>query len=485
MKMKIAVILLALAALLFCLFGCGQDASPVKSRTVKQHGKKVTVLSYTPSDLDFRGSHTPLILFLSDAVFTKESALQAIIANGLKALADRESCTVIFLSPADGKAWSSADYTRLQTVAGSTKDSWFPGDASGDGFSGGLFLSSHFRIYVFAEGSAADFVKKTLDVPGADFLITEYGMNCGGFAAGYVYASDGFTESSVTAGWASVKGRTRMFTDKDTSLACICLDYADLGITVVKSFYTAASGRVIEYYAYTPASVASDAVTPLVVLFHGRGMHPDAYAYQSAWPAAAAAHGFRIISVAGPYDKKFSTEIDDGITADTHELITAYVQSNPVDPSRVYATGFSMGAFRVLDLGAKYPGTFAAIAPCDPVRGGITFTAPLPVFLFGGAIDNYGIFPTENDWCGPLVKSMAEANGITVAFDASAGNLWGIRFVNETDVTDADTGLVIHLRSLGNSDSTPRIILAEAENMGHTVLPAMAEIIWSFFESVR
>lgn len=484
MNRKALILILMLLMLCASFSACENADVSVSRRRVRQGLRTASVLTYTPENFDFRGGRTPLLLYLTDTRLSKRSALEKIEENGLKAIADRESCNIVFLSPADGRTWKEKDYRRLQTVAGSTKDSWFPGDETAEGFADGMFLSSHFRLYVFAEGNAADYVKNTLDVPGSDFLIKEYGMNCGGFAAGYVYAPEGFTEESVNAGWEAVKEKTRMFTDKDTSVACTCPDYESCGITETKKEYTASSGRKIEYYEYLPASLSGEAVTPLVVLFHGRGMHPDAYAWQSAWPRVAAEKGFRIISVAGPYDKDNSPDIDKDITAVTHELIADYVSSNPVDPKRVYAAGFSMGAFRVLDLAARYPDTFAAIAPCDPVKRSVDFSAPVPVFFFGGAKDNYRIFPTQNVWCGPLVQNMAEVNGITLTFDAFAGNIWNIAFDAESTVTDEDTGLVIHLRELKDGTENTRLILSETEDMGHSVLPKMSKLIWNFFKSV-
>lgn len=483
MKMKTVILMLLFCTLCASFSACEKADASVSSRRVRQGLRTVSVLTYTPEDFDFRGGRTPLLLYLSDARMTKRSALEKIEENGLKAIADRESCSVVFLSPAF-KTWRERDYRRLQIVAGATKDSWFPGDDTSEGFANGMFLSSHFRLYVFAEGNTADYVKTSLDVPGSDFLIKEYGMNCGGFAAAYIYAPEGFTKESVNAGWDSVKEKTRLFTDKDASVACTCPDYADLGITETKKEFTASTGRKIEYYEYLPASLEKETETPLVVLFHGRGMHPDAYAWQSAWPRVAAEKGFRIISVAGPYDKDNSPDIDNEITAVTQELIVDYVSSHPVDKKRVYASGFSMGAFRVLDLAARYPGTFAAIAPCDPIKRTVDFSSPLPAFFFGGAKDNYRIFPTENVWCGPMIQNMAEVNGVDLSFDAFSGNIWNIAFDAESTVTDGDTGLNIHVRELKDGEGRTRVVLSEAEDMGHSVLPKMSELIWAFFESV-
>jgi len=70
-------------------------------------------------------------------------------------------------------------------------------------------------------------------------------------------------------------------------------------------------------------------------------------------------------------------------------LLDHIVESYPVDTSRVYLTGLSMGGFGTWHLAASYPERFAAIAPI--CGGGDPEWAPrlkdIPVWVFHGAKD--------------------------------------------------------------------------------------------------
>jgi predicted peptidase len=52
---------------------------------------------------------------------------------------------------------------------------------------------------------------------------------------------------------------------------------------------------------------------------------------------------------------------------DALELVTAFSSANPVDRSRIYATGFSMGGSAAWLLPCIAPGVFAAIVPISGV----------------------------------------------------------------------------------------------------------------------
>lgn len=72
------------------------------------------------------------------------------------------------------------------------------------------------------------------------------------------------------------------------------------------------------------------------------------------------------------------------------ELIPSLMKSLPIDPSRVYLMGNSMGGFGTWDLAARHPEWFAAAVPI--CGGADDSTAPLlakmPVWTFHGDQDN-------------------------------------------------------------------------------------------------
>jgi predicted peptidase len=75
----------------------------------------------------------------------------------------------------------------------------------------------------------------------------------------------------------------------------------------------------------------------------------------------------------------------------TGELISVLAKQYPIDRSRIYVMGFSMGASGVWDLITRQPGTFAAAVA---VSG---YTEPwkarrlrrMPIWVFHGAWDTW------------------------------------------------------------------------------------------------
>jgi len=70
-------------------------------------------------------------------------------------------------------------------------------------------------------------------------------------------------------------------------------------------------------------------------------------------------------------------------------LIEELIQTQPIDPDRVYITGLSMGGFGTFDIMARRPDLFAAAVP---VCGGGDVTSvdafsDIPLWVFHGAID--------------------------------------------------------------------------------------------------
>lgn len=71
-------------------------------------------------------------------------------------------------------------------------------------------------------------------------------------------------------------------------------------------------------------------------------------------------------------------------------LLAEVMQSQPVDPKRVYLTGLSMGGYGAWRLAAAHPDRFAAIAPVcgrgDPSQA--DRLKQTPVWVFHGALDD-------------------------------------------------------------------------------------------------
>jgi predicted esterase len=105
-------------------------------------------------------------------------------------------------------------------------------------------------------------------------------------------------------------------------------------------------------------------------------------------------------------------------------LIDDLSQNLPVDVTRIYLTGYSMGGFGCFSLAAKYPTKFAAIVPL--AGGGDAKKAEIlkqtPVWAFHGDKDD--MVPVERT--RDVMKAIKDAGGTTSKYDELTGQGHGI-----------------------------------------------------------
>lgn len=121
--------------------------------------------------------------------------------------------------------------------------------------------------------------------------------------------------------------------------------------------HTMPNGRQV--YAYLPDSVMKnpDKKVPMVLALHCTGGDPAGVVNGCGWADEAVKENF--IVVAPSYDSYDSTYNETDFLASVVEYA---VKTYPVDPSRVYSTGFSNGGAASVSLCRDYPQLFAAIA---------------------------------------------------------------------------------------------------------------------------
>lgn len=92
------------------------------------------------------------------------------------------------------------------------------------------------------------------------------------------------------------------------------------------------------------------------------------------------------------------------------QLIDEIERDFPIDRSRIYVTGLSMGGFGTWDLIARFPDRFAAAVPI--CGGGDRRTAQeikhVPLWAFHGALDN--VVPPR--YSRAMIRALQEAGGV-------------------------------------------------------------------------
>jgi len=145
----------------------------------------------------------------------------------------------------------------------------------------------------------------------------------------------------------------------------------------------------LNYLQYTPDGFSKKKKWPLVLFLHGAGERGnDLSKLVKHGPPKLVEAGkefqFVLISPQCPEDSWWRTE---ALIA----LVDEVVETFPIDASRVYVTGLSMGGYGTWALAGDYPERFAAIAP---ICGGGTrqharriAQAQIPTWAFHGAKD--------------------------------------------------------------------------------------------------
>lgn len=91
-------------------------------------------------------------------------------------------------------------------------------------------------------------------------------------------------------------------------------------------------------------------------------------------------------------------------------LIEQLIREFPIDTTRIYITGLSMGGYGTWDVIARYPNKFAAAVPV--CGGGDPTTAPkikhIPIWAFHGALDK--VVPPRQS--RKMIRAIQDAGGI-------------------------------------------------------------------------
>lgn len=169
--------------------------------------------------------------------------------------------------------------------------------------------------------------------------------------------------------------------------------------------FTSKSGGELKYRLLTPAKIEEGKKYPLVIFLHGAGERgsdnaaqlkhgvTDFVRHQADFPcfliAPQCPEGKRWVEVDWSAPSHDQPEKPGDQMAMVRELIDRTVAEKPVDASRIYITGLSMGGYGTWDAIARYPDLFAAAAPIcgggDPKHA--KAIKDLPIWCFHGDQD--------------------------------------------------------------------------------------------------
>jgi predicted esterase len=136
--------------------------------------------------------------------------------------------------------------------------------------------------------------------------------------------------------------------------------------------------EIMPYRVYVPTKYDGRTPYPLIIALHGLGATEDSFfdSYGKALPKLAESHGYIVAAPLGYRVDGFYGVSVPGTTGgasvlrklersekDVLNVLALMRKHYTVDASRIYLMGHSMGAMGTWHLGAKYPDTWAALAP--------------------------------------------------------------------------------------------------------------------------
>ena len=471
---------------------------------------------------------TPILYMYADKGFaTQNDALKYINSKGLIALAEAEKAAVIVMNPVDG-AWGEQD---VAVYKASHSYVSFMGNAArlsylqllyaiGEG-SGATFINQHLsqnadRIaaVLTVGGEMPDGVAPKMALPAyiaggtqaavdfykaanqADTPMEMYG-NPGFYCATNdiqrVVVDDGATAFSAAAlndAWKCVLRRTArqsvespcMFnnnwatsTEVFTLMDRPMID--ELGLTMIDAGYNwTASNTGTGWFEWVPDEAFDPANTkkfPLVISLHGSNDHPIYEAESNGWVGVA---GRDRIIVAAPITET-------GAYVDS--MIDTLIEKYPIDESRIYVTGFSLGANNTFTAAsyanAKYGSyaRFAGMAPMDPPGAGsvvATEGVKIPFVYTMAGIDQYGTSGTPRTFRYPqTIRNFLAFNGMAEP-EGVADPFWTVATQNPETVFVRNR--TINTATYYDSDDVPLVKLITGVGMDHAHFVSYGDLAW-------
>lgn len=243
--------------------------------------------------------------------------------------------------------------------------------------------------------------------------------------------------------------------------------------------------------AYIPGN--EDRTYPLVFVLHGANnpIHmAETYGYCELG-------GEREFITVLPFSNNHDTIVED-IPTMMEELRANY----PIDESRIYAVGYSLGGVASITLALNYPTMFAAVAPGGTSLGGFGWELGtdeqwaalkdkgMPFINLYGSLDFFAYYPQKpGDLPATYYQRWLDVNGVDfVAYDpekdyaASEEYMERETGVDFMEITKKVYETDCHIGYYKNAEGVAVGAVACFDKMPHWPIGSFAEVAWDFLE---
>jgi poly(3-hydroxybutyrate) depolymerase len=492
-------------------------------------------------------------VYPDETVADSAAALDYLVSTGIKDILEYQGTFGLVFTPIVASGYTEADlqimnsakaqFSDLGFIRGGTIDSE-GGSVTSD--SGTMYAGSRFRNYIFADGAGADFIAKHATksmqyilnysdggkitfnhlVAGvALFNVSEPadpGDEPQPVPAYIVNGSKGVTESfeaingkdyptvskKVKGGitsqlaweaWDLMSQWQR--TEATPGLEGIFLmtkympDYKKAGLDYVEHLWTAIPeiGNDYKYTYFTWAPTGkNDSKRPAIMLFHGGDNSALYIAQTSDWLRVALKNNLVVISVqhSGVTDEA-NAEIPAATPTDIKVLLDYLLTDKAlnIDPTRVYASGFSMGSKMTTGLAKEYTASFAGFGPCNPAGAMDTGGVVAPVFAVGGLTDPLAKPSSARSFGPDNLRISLTNNGGTPDPAVDLKNVktykdpvWGYAPDSSEEFARNNGNNIYKVNSYKSTDGIVYTIYCAVTNMSHETIGATSWLQWDFFK---
>ena len=487
------------------------------------------------------GFRAPLLLVFEEDKQDMESAVRFANETGLSSIAAGYDSSVLFVYPTAEGGWETADSSLYADVMAEIKMIQVYKDGIVEDFNfftktfeGYFVRGAKFRTDIYSYGKSADYVAKNL-------LKTQEGLYLWGpgeitpamcsmerlsiipeiertdIAVLSVANSEEINKAFGKCSNLLIKDKADYTEDFDSFVKKFKMwcgkmefepDFAELGMTEDVGYVTVKTSpdndflpvktpeHKVGYFAYYNNGIMDNGPVPLVIGFHGGGDSSMYLTYVAGWWEIAKKYDFLFVSIE---NHQFVT------ATEAKEVIDVLLTRYNIDPSRIYATGFSMGSGKTWDLYQEYPEILAGIMPASalfpvyttffgkPVTDRLNKTVSVPVFYSGGEKSHLPELPFHADTSLERVKYVAEVNRLKKSFeDVSFENkenwedpIWGLSGDRIEKIHDPSRDATLTVHYFDSEDGVCRTAFSSVSNQVHECRQHSVENAWKFISQFR
>lgn len=253
----------------------------------------------------------------------------------------------------------------------------------------------------------------------------------------------------------------------------------------------------IGYVVYVnKEALASGQKLPTLMAFHGGGDSAMIIGnFSSGWDLVAHKYGFLLICVENHLNST---------ATETIELIEKLKAKYPIDPERIYGSGFSMGGIKSWDLHQEYPDYFAAVAPmsattepgmnvCFGPSPRLNDSVTLPVFYVGGQQSPLPELAMHNPRCLERLKYVFRTNDVKRSVDVVYDDkstwedpLWAVKGDKTIRLNSPEKeGRVMTLEAFESNDGNIYTIFGSINDQQHELHYHQCEYAYRFMSCFR